>query len=206
SSTFRSRASFAGLARIARSPDSSLQRRRGAECRGGGGEAHVHFVATLRRNPMSPDAKDGSLPPETASGPAFVAETSEPPRVSAPGPTPSVLAPTRHIASSLKLAQSAHAVERGTQSATHSSRLPTMSKAPREDTQLLRVPVETRPGPAADVLQSVVPSSGPASGVPFAPTCHSALVGKRFAELAHASCAWNQLMCAEGSSDGRLTA
>src|SRR4029453_15255644 len=40
------------------------------------------------------------------------------------------------------------------------------------------------------LLQFVVPLSGPASGVPVAPNCHSALVGKRLPALAHASCAW----------------
>ena len=56
------------------------------------------------------------------------------------------------------------------------------------------------------VLQSVVPLSGPGSGVPFAPTCHSAFVGSRLPALAHASCAWNHVMFAEGVTAGRLTA
>jgi hypothetical protein len=60
--------------------------------------------------------------------------------------------------------------------------------------------------PSLAVLQSVVPLSGPGSGVPLAPTCHSALVGRRLPALAHASCAWNHVMLAEGLSDGRLTA
>jgi|SRR5438046_10344671 len=72
-----------------------------------------------------------------------------------------------------------------------------MSKAPRADTQLLREPVRDTE-PVAALLQSVVPLSGPGSGVPFAPTCHSALVGSRLPALAHASCAWNHVMCAEG--------
>jgi len=90
------------------------------------------------------------------------------------------------------------------QSATHSSRLPTMSKAPRADTQALREPVLATLSLA--LLQSVVPLSGPGSGVPFAPTCHSALVGSRLPALAHASCAWNHVMSDEGVSDGRLRA
>src|SRR5262245_52543777 len=114
------------------------------------------------------------------------------------------------MTSSLKLAQPGHPVEIGTQSATHSARLPTMSKAPRSETHLLRAPVSATvplpPSGTSAVLQSVVPSSGPGSGVPFAATCHSALVGSRLPALAHASCAWNHVMNAEVSTDGRLTA
>jgi hypothetical protein len=80
-----------------------------------------------------------------------------------------------------------------------------MSNAPRADTQALRAPVLSTVN-VPPVLQSVLPSSGPGSGVPLAPTCHSALVGSRFPELAQASCAWNQVMRDEGISDGRLTA
>jgi len=108
------------------------------------------------------------------------------------------------MSSLLKLPQPAHPLEAGTQSATHSARLPTISKAPRAETQLLREPVRERPSLA--VLQSVVPLSGPGSGVPFTPICHSAFVGSRLPELAQASCAWNQVMFDEGISDGRVTA
>ena len=63
-----------------------------------------------------------------------------------------------------------------------------------------------KPGMSGHVLQSVVPLSGPGSGVPVTPTCHSAFVGNRLPALAHASCAWNQLMRRAGISPGRLTA
>src|SRR5262245_54577986 len=106
--------------------------------------------------------------------------------------------------SSLNPPQPGHCAESGTQSATHSARLPTMSKAPRADTQLLREP-EGATVPVA-LLQSVVPLSCPGSGLPFAPVCHSVFVGRRFAELAQASWAWNQVMRPEGISEGRLTA
>jgi len=79
-----------------------------------------------------------------------------------------------------------------------------MSKAPRAEMQALREPVLDTSLPA--LLQSVARLSGPGSGVPSAPICHSALVGNRFPALAHASCAWNQVMNAEGFTDGRLTA
>src|SRR5262245_37616806 len=154
---------------------------------------------------MKPNAMNGTLP-RTLSGPALVPLMKEPPRVNTPAPMPVVVAPERHMSSLLKLAQPGHDVERGTQSATHSSRLPTMSKAPRADTQALREPVFTTVAKLATVLQSLIPSSGPGSGVPFAPTCHSELVGSRLPLLAHASCAWNHVMNAEGISNGRLTA
>src|SRR5258708_3282199 len=91
----------------------------------------------------------------TASGPASgpPIEANAPPRSSAPGKLAVVLAPARHMLSLLKLAQPGHAVDCGTQSATHSATLPTMSKAPRADTQLLRAPVRDRPSLA--LLQSV---------------------------------------------------
>src|SRR5215468_2960254 len=154
---------------------------------------------------MKPNEMNGGLPPRTVRGPAFVPRMKEPPRVSAPGLLSVALAPARHMPSLLKLPQFGHIVERGTQSATHSSRFPTMSKAPRAERHALREPVSDTPSGLA-VLQSVVPLSGPGSGVPFAPTCHSALVGSRLPALAQASCAWNQVMNAEGSTDGRLTA
>src|SRR5262245_47791022 len=154
------------------------------------------------------NVRDGGLVARTASGPASGPPwtAKAPPRSSAPGKVAVVLAPARHISSSLKPPQPGQLVEAGTQSATHSARLPTMSKAPRAETQLLRAPVGDRPGPSPEMLQSVVPLSGPGSGVPFAPTCHSALVGSRLPALAHASCAWNHVMDAEGSTDGKLTA
>src|SRR5262249_47891050 len=110
--------------------------------------------------------RDGGMS-RTASGPASgpPRTTNAPPRTSAPGEFDVVLAPARHMSSSLKLAQPGQFVEAGTQSATHSATLPTMSKAPRAETQLLRAPVRDGPSPA--VLQSVVPLSGPGSGVPF---------------------------------------
>src|SRR5262245_5720098 len=152
------------------------------------------------------DVEDGGMS-RTASGPASGPKKNAPPRTSAPGKVAVVLAPARHISSSLKPAQPGQFVEFGTQSATHSARLPTMSKAPRAETQLLRAPVGvTNVGVRPALLQSVVPLSGPASGVPFAPTCHSALVGSRLPALAQASSAWNHVTNAEGSTDGRLTA
>src|SRR5499426_2104246 len=126
------------------------------------------------------DAEDGGMS-RTASGPASGPKKNAPPRTSAPGKFAVVLAPARHISSLLKPPQPGQLVESGTQSATHSARLPTMSKAPRAETQLLRAPVrdgELSASAASDVSQSVVPSSGPGSGVPFAATCHSALVGR----------------------------
>src|SRR5215510_7773745 len=99
-----------------------------------------------------------------------------------------------HMASSLKLPQFGQAVDFGTQSITHSVRLPGPSNTPRAETQPLREPVAATAN-ALNVLQSVVPlSEVPASGVPFAPTCHSPLVGSRLPALAHASCDWNHVM------------
>src|SRR5215468_2486737 len=93
-----------------------------------------------------------------------------PPRTSAPGPPDvPVSAPPKHWSSLLKPPQVGHAMDRGTQSATHSIIFPTMSKAPKADTQLLREPVLTTV-PAELVLQSVVPLSGPGSGVPVTAT------------------------------------
>src|SRR5262245_48574707 len=115
-----------------------------------------------------------------------------------------MLAPERHIRSRLRPPHDGQFVERGTHSATHSSTLPLASRTPRADTQALRAPVPTTS--AMPTLQSVVPLSVPGSGVPFAPTCHSALVGSRLPELAHASCAWNQVMNCAGISPCRLTA
>src|SRR6185503_10736094 len=89
---------------------------------------------------MNTRALDGPPEATTASGPAPCRLRKSPPRSSAPGPPVAVLAPKRHIRSSLKPPQLAQVVESGTQSATHSERLPTMSKAPRADEQALREP------------------------------------------------------------------
>src|SRR5262245_42852511 len=126
---------------------------------------------------MNDRALNGPPEPMTASGPAAAWLRKSPPRRSAPGPGAEVLAPKRHIQSSLKAPQVEQAVDSGTHSATHSVRLPTMSRAPRADSQSLRAPVGVTTSPS--VLQDVVLLSGPASGVPVAPICHSALVGKR---------------------------
>jgi hypothetical protein len=80
-----------------------------------------------------------------------------------------------------------------------------MSKAPSDDTQLLRDPVGTLVNALA-VLQSVVPLSGPGSGVPATAACHSAFDGSRLREFLQACCAWNQVMNADGVTPGRLTA
>src|SRR5512143_1451833 len=110
---------------------------------------------------MNSNVTDGLKTPRTASGPAPVPSTKEPPRVSAPGPPASVLAPARHIRSLLTAPQPVHTVESGAQSATHSSRLPAMSKAPRAEMQALREPVaETM---LLALLQFVARSSGPGS-------------------------------------------
>jgi len=56
--------------------------------------------------------------------------------------------------SSLKLPQPGHELERGTHSATHSARFPTMSKARSVETQLARDPVGTVLAPTpVSVLQ-----------------------------------------------------
>src|SRR5262245_30954231 len=135
---------------------------------------------------MKREEKDGRRS-ITRSGPAPWLTTNEPPRTSAPGPRSVVLAPARHMSSSLNAPQLEHTVESGTQSATHSSTLPTMSNAPRAETHALRAPVLSSV-PSDPELQSVVPLSDPGSGVPFAAICHSALVGSRLPELAQASC------------------
>src|SRR5262245_30142917 len=154
---------------------------------------------------MKSSERDGSAVPTTASGPLSPSPKKAPPRKSAPGPGPLVLAPARHMISSLMPPQPGQCVESGTQSATHSNTLPTMSNAPRADTQLLREP-ERVVVALLKMLQVVVSSSITASGVPFAPTCHSALVGSRLPALAQAAVAWNHVMEAEGRTDGRLTA
>src|SRR5262245_61366162 len=118
---------------------------------------------------------DGPKLALTVNGPAAVPWPKSPPRSSALGPAV-VLAPERHILSLLKPPHPGHAVERGTQSATHSYRLPTMSNAPRADTQAVRDPVATV-SRALAVLHAVVPSSSPGSGVPATAACHSAFEG-----------------------------
>jgi hypothetical protein len=59
---------------------------------------------------------------------------------------------------------------------------------------------------ALATLQVVAWSSSVASGVAFAATCHSALVGSRFPEFAHASSTWNHEMDADGGTAARLAA
>src|SRR5262249_57528352 len=113
---------------------------------------------------------------------------NSPPRTSAPG-SPASLAPNKHWKSPVGLASALQKLthpgsDRGTQSATHSARLPTMSKAPIAETQLLRSPVPT--ASTAVVLQSVIPLSGPGSGVPTTVASHSALVGSPLPPLPHA--------------------
>src|SRR5262249_55299220 len=160
-----------------------------------------------QRNPTkssAPRVSGGAA--SIASGPASGPEKNPPPRTSAPGNVELPVAPARPISSSLKPPQPGVLVGAGSQSATHSKRLPTMPKAPGAETPPLRAPVSVGKPTLGPVLQSVVPLSGPGSGDPLAATCHSALVGSRLAELAHASNAWNQLMWADGITTGRLTA
>ena len=152
---------------------------------------------------MSPTEKDGRPPPKTAKTPAAERPSHNPPRTSAPGPSV-VLAPDRHMKSSLKLPHPGHPVDRGTQSATRSSTLPTMSETPQLDWQFVRSPVLD--GPLELVLQSSAPGVLPGSGVPAAARCHSWFVKSRFPESAHASSAWNQVVHAVGSTPGIETA
>ena len=79
-----------------------------------------------------------------------------------------------------------------------------MSKAPRADLQLLRDPV--RDAEPIALLQSVVPLSGPGSGVPATAACHSAFDGRRLRAFSQAACAWNQVRFADGVTPERLTA
>src|SRR5262249_30867661 len=96
-------------------------------------------------------------------------------------------------------------VERSPQSATHSSTLPTMSKAPHTDAQLGREPVSAGSSPV--VTQVVAPSSAtPGSGVPAAAPCHSRLVSRRFPAGRHAGLAWNQVTHREGCTPAMETA
>ena len=80
-----------------------------------------------------------------------------------------------------------------------------MSNAPRADLQALRDPAGIVLNALA-VLQSVVPSSEPGSGVPATAACHSAFEGSRLRAFLHAAWAWNQVAYADGSTPGRLTA
>src|SRR5215813_3028688 len=143
----------------------------------------------------------------TASGPALAPCRKLPPRSRAPG-SPTVAAPARHWKSPVGLTsglQAPHTVDCGSHSATHSLRLPTISKAPRDEMQLRRDPVSAA-APVLAVLQSVVPLSGPGSGVSATATCHSAFDGSRLPEFRHACCAWNQVIDADGVTPARLTA
>src|SRR5262245_64842954 len=133
-----------------------------------------------------------------ASGPASAPRRKLPPRSSAPG-SPVVAAPARYWRSPVGLTPALHVPDsesdRGSQSATHSCRLPTMSNAPCADTQLAREPVGVGSWPDWNVvLQSVVPSSDPGSGVPTTAACHSALVGSRLRALLHAVLAGNHVL------------
>ena len=148
---------------------------------------------------------NGPPEPTTASGPADVRLRKSPPRSSAPGPTSEVLAPKRHMRSSLRPPQfGARRRQR------HPLRHPLVQVPDHVEGSPRRFAILARAGEqsptTALLLQSVVPLSGPASGVPVAPICHSALVGSRLPALAHASCAWNHVMFAAGITAGRLTA
>src|SRR5262249_50950649 len=133
---------------------------------------------------------------------------NSPPRTSAPG-SPASLAPNKHWKSPVGLAAALQKLthsgsDRGTQSATHWASLPTLSKARSGEPQLVgsRVPTKS----AGVVLQSVIPLSGPGSGVPTPAACHSALDGRRLPEFVHACCAWNQVIHADGVTPSTLTA
>lgn len=91
------------------------------------GSAKPDVVERVRRGEVHNTAKTPALAP---------------PRISAPGPQ-MVDAPARHIESSLDPNHPGQFVLSGTQSATHSQRFPTMSKAPTSATQVLREPVGT---------------------------------------------------------------
>jgi hypothetical protein len=56
------------------------------------------------------------------------------------------------------------------------------------------------------VLQSVVPLSGPGSGVPITAACHFAFDGSRLRAFWHAASAWTQVMYVDGVTAGRHTA
>ena len=129
------------------------------------------LVACLYARPVLPDARDPACVERDCGRAKLLLECrtwgedglsgrtakKAPPRSSAPGKFDVVLAPARYMSSLLALAQPGQFVEFGTQSATHSARLPTMSKAPRAETQLLRAPVrDGEPSPEPDVLRAGV--------------------------------------------------
>lgn len=121
-------------------------------------------------------AYHGTSLPTTAKTPASEPSFQPPPRSNAPGPAVRE-APARQFQSPEPNRSVIQAVLSGVQSATHSQRLPTMSKAPTSETQADRDPVAVTPGARLSVLHVVLPSSAPAvSGVPRAAACHSALV------------------------------
>src|SRR5258706_3804664 len=138
-----------------------------------------------------------------ANTPAPVLEVKSPPRSRAPNPVLRRSAPAKQLTSPSYIGET-QSVESGTQSATHSKTLPTMSKAPQLETQLARAPV--RSAPAELVLQSPSPGENPAFGVPAAAICHSALPSSRLPELAAACCAWNQVIYEDGVTPGTLKA
>lgn len=95
--------------------------------------------------------------PTAKTPPSVPTSKAPPPRINAPGPDV-VDAPARQLRSPVPPNNSgAQSVDSGTQSATHSQRLPTMSKAPASETQLLREPVLAGSSKNEKVmLQSVV--------------------------------------------------
>src|SRR5262249_14978722 len=148
--------------------------------------------------------KDSATRPSRSSGPASVPLRKSPPRRRAGGSSTKSKSPgarpARHRAPPVGRhpgLQVQHIVDRGNQLATHSERLPTMSKAPSVDVQLLRDPVLTAAN-TLPVLQSVVLLSGPGSGVPSTAACHSAFDGSRLRAFLPAACAWNHAMFADG--------
>src|SRR5207253_3869179 len=130
------------------------------------------LVACLYARPVLPDARDPACVERDCGRAKLLlecrtwgedglsgrtAKKAPPPRSSALGKFDVVFAPARYMSSLLALAQPGQFVEFGTQSATHSARLPTMSKAPRAETQLLRAPVrDGEPSPEPDVLRAGV--------------------------------------------------
>src|SRR5262249_12735144 len=156
--------------------------------------------------------KDSATRPSRSSGPASVPLRKSPPRISAAGSSTKSkspgAAPARHWPSPVGLTpglQAPHVVDRGNQLATHSERVPTMSKAPSVDVQLLRDPVLTAANPVP-VWRAVVLLPGPGPGGPSTAACHSAFDGSRLRAFLHAACAWNHVMFADGCTAGRLTA
>src|SRR6266481_6173273 len=122
----------------------------------------------MRINANEPRRPNGVRKPVTAKTPGLRPSTewNSLPRSRAPGPVVVVSAPAKHIPSSLKLPQPGQAVDRGTQSATHSITFPTMSKAPTSETQLLREPVATKASTPAPPPLAVLQSCDPAADTP----------------------------------------